>query len=101
MSESDSSLAHVEPTQMKEALRLLFSLKRLLSPISLGFEKVSRKGSVLFTGSHAVFGVLDVPMQFMEIHEKTGVRALIDDLRIGQRTVGFPGCSGRLRHRRG
>jgi len=65
---------------MEEALRLLVPLRRLLSPVSLGLDKVPREGAVLFTGNHTVFGVLDVPMLFMEIHQKTGrlARALGD-----------------------
>jgi 1-acyl-sn-glycerol-3-phosphate acyltransferase len=85
MSQADASGIDFDANRMKEALRLLKPLNRLLSPVALGLEKVPREGAVLFVGNHTVFAVLDAPMLFMEIYEKTGrlVRALGDHLHFG------------------
>jgi len=55
-------------------------LKRLLSPVSIGTEHVPRRGAVLLTGNHTLFGIVDIPMLGLEIYEKTGrtVRGLGD-----------------------
>jgi 1-acyl-sn-glycerol-3-phosphate acyltransferase len=55
-------------------------LKRLLSPVSIGTEHVPRRGPVLLTGNHTLYGLVDIPMLGLEIYEKTGrtVRGLAD-----------------------
>jgi 1-acyl-sn-glycerol-3-phosphate acyltransferase len=69
-----------EPSLIEELDHLLQPLKRLLSPVSLGVERVPREGAVLLTGNHTIYGLLDIPMLGLEIYEKTGraVRGLAD-----------------------
>jgi Acyltransferase len=69
-----------EPSLVEELDRLLQPLKRLLSPVSLGVERVPRQGAVLLTGNHTIYGLLDIPLLGLEIYEKTGraVRGLAD-----------------------
>lgn len=61
---------------------LVQPLKRLLSPVSLGIERVPREGAVLLTGNHTIYGLLDIPMLYLEIYEQTGrtVRGLADHI---------------------
>jgi len=65
---------------IEELDHLLQPLKRLLSPVSLGIDRVPREGAVLLTGNHTIYGLLDIPMLGLEIYEKTGrtVRGLGD-----------------------
>jgi len=69
-----------EPSLIEELDHLLQPLKRLVSPVSLGLERVPREGAVLLTGNHSIYGLLDIPMLGLEIYEKTGraVRGLAD-----------------------
>jgi 1-acyl-sn-glycerol-3-phosphate acyltransferase len=69
-----------EPSLIEELDHLLQPIKRLLSPVSLGIERVPREGAVLLTGNHTIYGLLDIPMLGLEIYEKTGraVRGLAD-----------------------
>lgn len=85
MSTSDAGGIAFDPRQMEEGFRRLEPLRRLLSPVALGLEKVPREGPILFVGNHTVFGVLDAPMLFMSIYEETGrlTRALGDHLHFG------------------
>jgi 1-acyl-sn-glycerol-3-phosphate acyltransferase len=71
-----------EPLPIGELLRFLTPLRRFLSPVALGLEKLPREGAVLLIGNHTVYGVLDIPMLFTEILEHTGraIRALGDNV---------------------
>ena len=68
--------------RMDEIDRLVQPIKRLLSPVSIGAERVPRSGPVLLTGNHTLYGVIDIPMLGLEIYEKTGrmVRGLGDHI---------------------
>jgi len=79
MGHGPDSLAF-EPDLIEKLDHLLQPLKRLLSPVSLGIERVPREGAVLLTGNHTIYGLLDIPMLGLEIYEKTGraVRGLGD-----------------------
>ena len=50
--------------------------------MSIGAERVPRSGSVLLTGNHTLYGLIDIPMLGLEIYEKTGrmVRGLGDHI---------------------
>jgi 1-acyl-sn-glycerol-3-phosphate acyltransferase len=67
-------------SRIEELDHVLQPLKRLLSPVSLGAERVPREGAVLLTGNHTLYGLVDIPMLGLEIYEKTGrtVRGLAD-----------------------
>lgn len=69
-----------EPSLIEELDHLLQPIKRFLSPVSLGIERVPREGAVLLTGNHTIYGLLDIPMLGLEVYEKTGraVRGLAD-----------------------
>jgi 1-acyl-sn-glycerol-3-phosphate acyltransferase len=65
---------------LRELLRLVGPLRRLLSPVSIGTEHVPRQGAVLIAGNHTIYGLIDIPMLGLELLEKTGrpVRGLGD-----------------------
>jgi hypothetical protein len=69
-----------EPSLIGELDRLFQPVKRLLSPVALGLQHVPRKGAVLLTGNHTIYGLIDIPMLGLEIYEQTGraVRGLGD-----------------------
>jgi 1-acyl-sn-glycerol-3-phosphate acyltransferase len=69
-----------DPALIEELDHLLQPIKRFLSPVSLGIERVPREGAVLLTGNHTIYGLLDIPMLGLEVYEKTGrvVRGLGD-----------------------
>jgi len=69
-----------DPALFGDLDRWVQPLKRLLSPVSIGAERIPRHGPVLLTGNHSVFGVIDIPMLGIEVFEKTGrtVRGLAD-----------------------
>jgi 1-acyl-sn-glycerol-3-phosphate acyltransferase len=69
-----------DPSVIEELDHLLQPLKRLMSPVSLGHERIPREGAVLLTGNHTLYGLLDIPMLGLEVYEKTGrsVRGLGD-----------------------
>jgi 1-acyl-sn-glycerol-3-phosphate acyltransferase len=69
-----------DPALLGELGRILQPLKRLLSPVAVGLEHVPREGAVLLTGNHTIYGMLDIPMLGLEVHEATGraVRGLGD-----------------------
>ncbi len=69
-----------DPSLIEELDRLMQPLKRLLSPVSLGTDRIPRKGAVLLVGNHTIYGLVDIPMLGLEIYEKTGrtVRGLGD-----------------------
>lgn len=80
MKEPDLSVIEYEPAPMGDLLRYAGPLKQLLSPVSLGLERVPRESAVLLVGNHNIYGVLDMPMFILEFYEKTGrlVRPLGD-----------------------
>lgn len=69
-----------DPALIAEIDHLIQPLKRLLSPVSVGAERIPRHGAVLLAGNHTIYGLLDIPMLALEIFEKTGrvVRGLGD-----------------------
>lgn len=73
---------HTEKFRLDEIDRLVRPIKRLLSPVSIGTERVPRAGPVLLTGNHTLYGLIDIPMLGLEIYEKTGrmVRGLGDHI---------------------
>jgi 1-acyl-sn-glycerol-3-phosphate acyltransferase len=79
MADSDDSIAF-DSSLIKLLDERIQPLKRLLSPISLGCERIPRTGPVLLTGNHSIYGLVDIPMLGLEIFEKTGrpVRGLAD-----------------------
>jgi 1-acyl-sn-glycerol-3-phosphate acyltransferase len=78
----DSQLAEFELERVEALSRLAAPLRRLLSPVSLGCERVPQEGAVLLTGNHTVYGLIDIPMLALELYEKTGrwVRGLGDHI---------------------
>ncbi|MBO2464300.1 lysophospholipid acyltransferase family protein [Actinomadura violacea] len=50
------------------------------SPVFHGLENVPREGPALLVGNHTVYGVVDAPLIFFEIHRRRGVwvRSLAD-----------------------
>ena len=69
-----------DPPPLRDLLRLVGPLRRLLSPVSLGVEQVPRVGPALIVGNHTIYGLIDIPMLGLELYEKTGrlVRGLGD-----------------------
>ena len=70
-----------DPSWVAELHHLLAPLKRLLSPVAIGVERIPRHGALLLAGNHTIYGVLDIPMLGLEIYESTGrlIRGLGDD----------------------
>jgi 1-acyl-sn-glycerol-3-phosphate acyltransferase len=95
MGDSRSEGLAFDPALFAELDHLVQPLKRLLSPVSLGTDRIPREGALLLTGNHTIYGLLDIPMLGLEVYEKTGrvVRGLGDhnhfalpvwrDLRLG------------------
>jgi hypothetical protein len=79
MAESDESITF-DASLIEELDHRLQPLKRLLSPVSLGSDRIPREGPVLLTGNHSIYGLVDIPMLGLEVFEKTGraVRGLAD-----------------------
>ncbi len=69
-----------DPSLIEALDQLVQPLKRLLSPVSLGADRIPSKGPVLLVGNHTIYGLVDIPMLGLEIYEKTGrtVRGLAD-----------------------
>ncbi len=82
MANSTAEFPDFDPSVIDEIDHIIQPLKRLLSPVSLGLEHLPREGSVLLTGNHTIFGLVDIPMLALEIYEKTGraVRSLGDNI---------------------
>ena len=80
MAQDEPESLAFDPSLIGELDHLLQPIKRFLSPVSLGIERVPREGAVLLTGNHTIYGLLDIPMLGLEIYEKTGraVRGLAD-----------------------
>ena len=76
----DDEVTAVDADLVAELDRYFQPLKRLLSPVALGFEHLPREGAVLLTGNHTIYGMLDIPMLYLEIFERSGrtVRGLAD-----------------------
>jgi len=79
MQDHDPSSAE---SRMETIDRLVQPIKRLLSPVSIGIERVPSTGPVLLTGNHTLYGLIDIPMLGLEIYESTGrmVRGLGDHM---------------------
>ncbi len=71
-----------QPVPLESLRRALRPLSLLASPVSSGLERAPKAGPVLFVGNHTIYGMLDVPLLGLEIHERTGrpVRGLADHL---------------------
>ncbi len=82
MSASDPGSRDPRSNPIEELRPLIDPLRRLMSPVALGLERVPREGAVLLIGNHTVFGLIDVPMLGVEIYEHTGrmVRGLGDHI---------------------
>ena len=80
MATPDTESLDFDPSLVAELDHLVQPLKRWLSPVSLGIEHVPREGAVLLAGNHTIYGLLDIPMLYLEIYEQTGraVRGLSD-----------------------
>lgn len=80
MTATDRESLSFDPSLFAEVDHLIQPLKRLLSPVSIGLERVPHEGAVLLTGNHTIYGLVDIPMLGLEIYEKTGrmVRGLGD-----------------------
>jgi hypothetical protein len=82
MATPDTESLDFDPSLVAELDHLVQPLKRWLSPVSLGIEHVHvpREGAVLLAGNHTIYGLLDIPMLYLEIYEQTGraVRSLSD-----------------------
>lgn len=52
------------------------------SPVFHGLENVPRRGPALLAGNHTVYGIVDAPLIFFEIHRRHGVwvRSMADHL---------------------
>lgn len=80
MAETARESLDFDPSLIEELDHLIQPMKRLLSPVSIGAERIPREGAVLLTGNHTLYGLVDIPMLGLEIYEKTGrtVRGLGD-----------------------
>jgi 1-acyl-sn-glycerol-3-phosphate acyltransferase len=59
---------------LARALRLLEPWRRLASPVFVGMERVpAARRPLLFVGNHTLLGLLDVPLLFAEVYQKTGI----------------------------
>ncbi|MGH0035378.1 MAG: lysophospholipid acyltransferase family protein [Myxococcota bacterium] len=80
MADTEIEDLRFDPALIGELDQWLQPLKRLLSPVALGTERIARSGPVLLAGNHTLYGLLDIPMLGLEVWEKTGraVRGLGD-----------------------
>jgi 1-acyl-sn-glycerol-3-phosphate acyltransferase len=80
MPQPESDDLAFDPERIRELDRWMQPWKRLISPVSIGIERIPERGPVLLTGNHTIYGMLDIPMLGLEIWEKRGraVRGLGD-----------------------
>ena len=79
---SQTSWQPPSDTEISALAAILDPWKRLTSPRFFGLENVPRRGRALLVGNHTMYGLLDVPLMWLEINEQRGrlVRSLGDHL---------------------